>query len=186
VIISREGTRSSNRILILPDTAGEIDFRPPFQIIPLIDSEREPLYMVLTSDEQKSLTGSVKEYSRVSGLIILSYKRDMMLYDNILKQSLLLPPEIDLVHAARGEIEGTYFLWDGSGVFLWDRYGREPTKKTTSLEYQGYTFSWGEGATSIADKTGAQTVSGLWFPLFSREKLLITDGNEVRELLPRK
>jgi len=101
--------------------------------------------MVLTSDEQKSLTGSVKEYSRVSGLIILSYKRDMMLYDNILKQSLLLPPEIDLVHAARGEIEGTYFLWDGSGVFLWDRYGREPTKKTTSLEYQGYTFSWEKG-----------------------------------------
>jgi hypothetical protein len=67
-------TSSQNRMHILPDTIGEIDLRPPFQIISVADSERKMPNMSLTTDEQKSLTGSVVEYGRVSGLIVLSYK----------------------------------------------------------------------------------------------------------------
>jgi hypothetical protein len=58
-----------------------------------------------------------------------------LLYDDRLKQSILLPEGV-IVHVARGEIAGTYLLWSEDDVRLWDRYGRTPVKKIDDIEYQ--------------------------------------------------
>lgn len=52
------------RVLILPDTAGSLDFRPPFEVVSVNTPEIEESFITLTDDDRRLLTGTVEYSSR--------------------------------------------------------------------------------------------------------------------------
>ncbi len=169
------------RILILPDTSGSLDFRPPFEILPVSDTDGI-LYQTLSETEKNLLTGTIEVSSRTQGFVLLRRGRENSIYDISSQQLILLPFESRLVQIAKGDEEGTYLIWMDGGVILWDRYGRNPVKDITELTYGGYVMSWAANETTITRENGKQIISGYWSPLFSGEKMYITDWQEVREI----
>ena len=170
------------RVLILPDTAGSLDFRPPFEVVSVNTPEIEESFITLTDDDRRLLTGTVEYSSRTQWLALLHYNRDNSIYDIKAKQTHLLPFESRPTQIARAEEEGSYLVWVDSAVMLWDRYGRTPAQKLNELTYQGYSFTWQWWQTTITRENGKQVIQGYWSPLFSGEKMYVTDGKEVREV----
>ncbi len=170
------------RVLILPDTVGELDFRPPFQILPVNDENLNQTFKTITDEEKKLLTGTIEYTSRTQGIVLLRHNRENTVYDISSQQSALLPSSTRPTHIARGEQTGSYLIWDENGVTLWDRYGRTPAQTLTELTYRGYTMTWQAKETTITRDNGKQILSGYWSPLFTGEKIYITDGQEVREV----
>jgi len=170
------------RVLILPDTVGELDFRPPFQVLPVDDEELNASFRTISEEEKKLLTGTIEYTSRTQGIVLIRNNRENIVYDLLAQQTVLLPSSDRLRHIARGEAEGSYLIWDEKGVTLWDRYGRTPTQTLPELTYRGYTMTWKADETSITRDNGKQILPGYWSPLFTGEKMYITDGQEVREI----
>lgn len=170
------------RVLILPDTVGELDFRPPFQIIPINDEEVNANFRVISDEEKKLLTGTIEYTSRTQGIVLLRNNRENIVYDLTTQQTAILPSSDRPTHIARGEQLGSYLIWDAAGVTLWDRYGRTPTQILPELTYRGYTMTWQAKETTITRDNGKQILSWYWSPLFTGEKMYITDGQEVREI----
>lgn len=169
-------------MLILPDTVGELDFRPPFQILPINDEEVNASFRVISDEEKKLLTGTIEYTSRTQGIVLLRNNRENIIYDLTTQQTAILPSSDRPVQIARGEQLGSYLIWDAVGVTLWDRYGRTPTQILPELTYRGYTMTWQAKETTITRDNGKQMLPGYWSPLFTGEKMYITDGQEVREM----
>jgi hypothetical protein len=182
ITVFSDKTPLRTRVLILPDTLGNLDFRPPFEITSVNTPEMEKSFITLTDDERRLLTGTVEYSSRTQGLALLHYNRNNTIYDIRAKQTHLLPFESRPTQIARAEEEGSYLVWVDNAVMLWDRYGRTPAEKLTELTYQGYSFVWRGEETTITRENGKQVIQGYWSPLFRGEKMYITDGKEVREV----
>lgn len=170
------------RVLILPDTVGALDFRPPFQVFPVNDPELNASFRTLSDEERKLLIGTIEYTSRTQGIVLLRNNRENIVYDLTTQQTALLPSSDRPVHIARGEQSGSYLIWDAAGVTLWDRYGRTPTQILSELTYRGYTMTWQVKETTITRDNGKQILLGYWSPLFTGEKMYITDGQEVKEV----
>lgn len=181
IAFENEGNPVRARILIAPDTIGELDFRPSFQIVPVTDDTITDRFMPLADDERQLLMGTIKESNRTSGLTLLFYQKQYYIYDTLLKQSIILPTETEPTHVARAELEWTYLIWNEQWSLLWDRYGRTPLEGITELVYGEYIFTWSNNETTLTSPEGEETIAGIWSPLYW-EKWMITDGREVREI----
>lgn len=177
-----QGTSERLRALIVPDTAGTIDLRPAFQIIPVADEQIRASLQApsLSSEEEKTLTGMERTYP-VHGLVLLRRDHDRYLYDTRSKQILPLPVPLPL-HMALGRKAGEYLFWTGNGVVSWDRYGQRPMQILEELVHGGYTFTWQGDTTTLTQPAGRQTLEGLWSPIFAADTFAITDGEDVMQV----
>ena len=64
ITVFSDKTPLRTRVLILPDTVGNLDFRPPFEITSVNTPEIEESFMTVTDDERRLLTGTVEYSSR--------------------------------------------------------------------------------------------------------------------------
>ena len=64
ITVFSDKTPLRTRVLILADTAGNLDFRPAFEVVPVNTPEIEESFITLTDDERKLLTGTVEYTSR--------------------------------------------------------------------------------------------------------------------------
>lgn len=182
ITVSSQAGVTRTRVLILADTVGNLDFRPAFEVIPLSPDEIEEYVTVISDDEKKLLTGTIDELSRTQWLVLLRYNRESTLYDITTKQTHLLPFSSRIAHVARGSELGSYLVWTEGAVMSWDRYGRTPTEPLTELVYDGYTFTWKGNQTTLTTPQGKKNIDWNWSPLFSGEKMYITDGQAAWEV----
>lgn len=180
-VFSQEAT-TRTRVLILPDTVGDLDFRPAFQIIPLTPIETEEYVTVFSDDEKKLLTGTIEEISRTQWLVLLRHNRENIIYDIITQQTHLVPFSSRIAHVARGSELGSYLVWTEGAVMSWDRYGRTATQPLTEFTHNGYIFTWIGDETTIATSQGKEAVDWHWSPLFAGEKMYITNGQGIQEV----
>lgn len=177
-----EGTPERIRVLITPDTAGTLDLRPAFQMVPMLDPKITEQFQApaLLPEEEQALVGIDRMY-QFQGLILLRRGREWYFYDTRTRQALPSPVARPL-HIALGQKSGEYLFWTENGVVSWDRYGRRPMQTLSELVYRGYTFIWKGAETTLSQPGGKQTLAGYWSPIFSADTFAITDGEGVMQV----